>query len=488
MFRRILAAVLACAVSGTVSLTACADSESTAEAGGQEIEYIYSDIAEKQVNGNALYEEILAKQIVFYSNISNGAVIGYSVDLDLPDTITVLMEKDGEKIEYDHGETIEEPGKYSLTMMVSGEDLLGGKPNEIYYGLFRFWIADIPVESVSEYGSYEAPYTEESYDGDYESSESTVSSESPADDPGSVEAVPDSPADGSDSSAPTDGGDADQSEPGGEETEFILPETDSAVGLSQYAESQGIRAFTDNGTEFYSSVPAGTAAAAPVRLDITADAEFLLLKNGEEQTGFDFGRAVTEKGEYKLLVTDSESGEPAEFCFTIIGENVRELTKYTVPDGCVIEKAAHGKIEIRANGNSADLGSEGEYSFDISCGAYEFTESFTLDNTPPEFTVNGLDQNGKSYGGNVFIELVSDDVDGYTIMLDGKPARNSLSLSDAGKYTVVVYDRAGNSSAQSFEIIYQMDGMAVVSIILVGALVIAGVVFFIITRKKFTIR
>ena len=498
MFRRILAAVLACAVFGTVSLTSRAESESTAEESTQETEYIYSDIAEKQVYGNALYEEILAKQIVFYSNIPNGAVIDYAVTLDLPETISVAMEKDGEKTEYKPGEAIEAPGKYSLTMTVGGDELLGGKENEVYYGLFRFWIIEAPLDSYPAYSSYEARYTEEAYTESFESSEnadvsevpdsseSADSSESVPADPVSGEAAPDSPEDGGDGSDPTDGGD--EAQPDTDGSAFILPKNDGAVRLTQYAESGGIRAVTDNGTEFFCSVPAGTASAGPVTLDVSQDAEYRLLKNDEEQSDFNFGSPITEKGEYILLVTDGDSEEPAEFRFSIIGENVSGLTEYTVPDGCVIVNAAFGKIGIRSNGNSAALGSEGEYSFEISCGAYKFTEKFTLDNTPPEFAVNGLDESGKSTGGTVFIELISDDVDGYTVFLNGKPVQSSLSLSEPGRYTVVVYDKAGNSSAQDFEIVYQMNGMAVVSIILAGALVAAGAVFFILTRKKFSIR
>lgn len=499
MFRRILAAVLACAVFGTVSPLSRAESVSTAEESAQETEYIYSDISEKQVYGNALYEEILAKQIVFYSNIPNGAVIDYAVVLDLPETISVAMEKDGEKTEYNPGETIEAPGKYSLTMTVGGDELLGGKENEVYYGLFRFWIIDIPPDSYPEYSSDESQYTDNDYTESVENSENADIDEVPDDgesadsdesvpaDTVSGEAAADSTEDGGDGSDSADSGDESQSDTN-DSAGFVLPKNDSAVKLTQYAESDGIRAVTDNGTEFFCSVPAGTAAVGPVTLDVSQDAEYRLLKNDEEQADFDFGSPVTEKGEYSLLVTDGDDGEPAEFRFSITGENVSGLTEYTVPDGCVIVNAALGKSGIRSNGNSVDLGSEGEYSIEISCGAYKFTEKFTLDNTPPEFAVNGLDENGKSIGGTVMIELISEDVDGYTVFLNGKSVQSGLSLSEPGKYTVVVYDKAGNSSAQDFEIIYQMNGMAVVSIILAGALVAAGAVFFILTRKKFSIR
>ena len=74
------------------------------------------------------------------------------------------------------------------------------------------------------------------------------------------------------------------------------------------------------------------------------------------------------------------------------------------------------------------------------------------------------------------------------VYLNKEPYKNTLQLTDPGEYTVIFYDKAGNATTQSFEIIYQMDGMAIVAVVLGGALVVAGLVFFIITRRKFTIR
>ena len=143
MFKKILAAALACAVFGTVSLTSFAESgENPAQSAEStpKIEYIYSEIVENKIQSHSIYEEIIAKQIVFYSNVSNGAVIEHSVELDLPETVTVTLEKDGKKSECKSAEKFDETGKYSLTLMVEGKDLLGGSENEVYYGLFRFWI------------------------------------------------------------------------------------------------------------------------------------------------------------------------------------------------------------------------------------------------------------------------------------------------------------------------------------------------------------
>ena len=482
MFKKILAAALACAVFGTVSLTSFADTgekPAQSDESAQKIEYIYSEIVEKRIPSRNLYEEILAKQIVFYSNIANGAVIEHSVELDLPETVTVSMEKDGKKSEYKHGEKLEEPGKYSLTMMVEGKDLLGGNENEVYYGLFRFWITEPSEESNSDESSDDE---DSEYSEDSEDESSDISGESGESDY----------SDSSDASSDSSGGEGEKpSNPDDKDTEeqgILLPKTDKASLLSQYATSEKIRVVTDGGTKFYSNIPAGMKTTNNVKLEYPDDIEYELLKDGEEQTSYAFGNELTEDGEYTLLIYDGDDENPAKFEFTIIGKYAGAITQYVVPDGCKIEKAMFGKNEIRANGNSVDLGTEGEYTFDISCGIYKWTESFTLDNTPPQFKVNGLDDEGKAQGVTVFIEFLSDDIDDYTIIKDGDPVRKSLELTDAGKYYVTVYDKAGNSFSQTFDIIYQMNAMAIVAVILGGVLIIAGVVFFIITRKKFNIR
>ncbi len=475
MFKKFLTAALCCAVFGTVSLTAFAESGETASESQQKIEYIYTEIAQNRVN-STLFEEIIAKQIVFYSNISNGAVIDYPVTLDLPETVSVTVDKDGKKSEYTRGEPFEEPGKYSLTLMVEGKDLLGGSEDEVYYGLFRFWITEKSEEGDSDGESSDIEDSESSEDSEFSSGDSSE----------------DISSDGSDTSSDSSGGEGEKpSNPDDKDTEeqgILLPKNDKASLLSQYATSEKIRVVTDGGTVFFSNVPAGTVTTNNVKLEYPDTIEYELLKDGEEQTSYAFGNALTEDGEYTLLIYDGDDENPAKFGFTIIGEYAGSITQYAVPEGCEIEKAMFGKNEIRANKTFVDLGAEGEYTFDISCGIYKWTESFTLDNTPPEFKVNGLDSEGKAQGVTVFIELISDDIDTYTIIKDGETIKKTLELTDAGKYYVTVYDKAGNSFSQTFDIIYQMNGMAIVAVVLGGALIVAGLVFFIITRKKFNIR
>ena len=482
MLKKILAAALACAVLGTTPLVASAesydDSSAQSDDNEPEINYIHSDIEERQIPSYGLYEEIIANQVVFYSNVQNGAIIEYPVNLDLPETVSVSVDKDGKKYNYTVGEPFEEPGRYSLTLTVEGKDLLGGKENEVFYGLFRFWIMENSGESNPDGDSSEDWNSSDDWDSsDFESSgDSSDSSEFSSD------------IDGSSSG---NSGDSDNpSNPDGpaSETGTLLPETDKAAGLSQYVIEKKIRIVTNRGTELFCNIPAGMTTSNVVQFELPDTAQYKMLVNGEEVENFEFNKSISARGEYKLQIFDGDSENPAEFSFTIIGKNTREITQFTVPNSCRIDSATFNKMQIRTNGNSVDLGSEGAYTFDVYCGDYYMSESFTLDNTPPEFVVNGIDENGKANGGTVFIELVSDDIDDYAVYLDRKPYKKTLELTEAGKYGIIVYDKAGNSSTQEFEIIYKMDTMAIVAVILAGALVVGGIVFFIITRKKFNIR
>lgn len=483
MLRKFLAAALACAVFGTASLAAYADAPKTSSANSAESEtqFIYSEISEKSLSGYSLYEEILANQIVFYSNVANGDIADHSVTLDLPETVEVEAEKDGKKIEYTSGKAFEETGKYALTLKVKGSDLLGGNENEVYYGMFRFWIVEPAEEEQDNYNDYD---DYDDYDGeDYPEEPSDNSDDNNSENVGDSEINPSDNVSDSEVENTSESAEAESEDKG-----TLLPPTDKASGLSQYAQNEEIRVVTEKGTEFFCNIPAGFTTVNSVRLELPEKAICQMLKDGEEIADFDFSSNITEIGEYTLLITDGDSANPSEFSFTIIGSYVKELTNYSVPKGCRIENAMLNNAEIRANETSVDLGEEGEYNFDIFCGDIYFVESFTLDNTPPEFTVNGLDAEGKAYGGVVTLELVSEDIDTYSITLNGEPCRRSLELSDTGVYTVSVFDKAGNVSTQSFEIVYRMDGMAILTIVLAGALVVAGVVFFIITRKKFIIR
>ncbi len=499
MLRRFLASAVACAVFVATSLSAFSASvnssplESTQPVeSAPEIEYIYSDISENMM-AYGIYEEIFANQIVFYSNVANGSITNKPVMLDLPKTVKVSMEKDGENLDYTYGKEISVPGRYVLTFKVNGADLMGGSQGNIYYSLFRFWIVQEASNTDNSSGN----------SGNYENS--TVS---PTPDVSETSEIPDNSdmlenpdtSENPDNPENTDASDNqdnpdDTDNPSGETGEEIfvgeieIPyATGSARLLRQYAASTRIHVVTERGVEFFTNIPAGMYTTNGVEFTFLDSVTSKLIKDGVE-VQYRAGTKIQEKGEYTLQIFDGGTENPASFSFTIIGSAVNSMIRYSVPEGCKIESGSFNGIDIRTPENNIELGAEGKYAFRIACGNYTFDEAFTLDNVPPEFLLIGVDENGEAHNGKVTIELVSEDIDYFEVVLNGEMlTKKSVEITEPGEYTITVYDKAGNTGVRTFELFYRMDVMAVITVILLVAALIAGVVFFIMTRRKFVIR
>lgn len=448
--------------------------QAVTEEAAPETEYIYSDIKETYDSYYRLYEEVFANQIVFYSNAANGAMVEIPVNIDLPANVTAELSINGEPAEFREGETYTREGQYTLTLKADGASLVGGRENQVYYGFFRFRI--MRAQETSAPTEETQPSTEEYWVIDDDGNGNVTASTSRADPETSEpqEATADSEPEPTTDSAGTS-----------DTAEVTSPPSDTTGGMSAQVRDDKVLLTTENGTQFYSSVPPGTLSAGSVELMFLDNVDYDVV-NGD---GASLGQLTTigDRGKYTVRVFDGDV--PAEFRFDVIGGAVRGLTEYSVPEGCEIISATFDGSQIRSETHRAALGKDGTYRFEISYGSYSFTEEFVLDNVVPEFALEGLDEDMKSIGNTVYIRLVSEDIADYSITKNGEPVKKkSLELTEPGYYTVTVYDAAGNFTSQSFQIVYRMDAMAVITIILGAAIVIAGIVFFIRTRKKFIVR
>lgn len=462
-----------CAALSGLLLTVPASAESTETAPAPavtaesepETEYIYSDIRETYDSYYRLYEEVFANQIVFYSNAANGAMVEVPVKIDLPANVTAELSINGEPAEFHAGEIYTQEGQYTLTLKADGAGLVGGRDHQVYYGFFRFRIMK-PAETSAQTEEAAQPSTEEWVIEDGGNGSATASTtQTPAETREPQEAA---------------------SESGGtqETAEITAPGVDSSGEISAQVQDNKVLITTENGTQFYCSVPPGTISAGSVELMFLDNVDYDVV-NGD---GTSLGQltSIGDRGKYTVRVYDGAS--PTEFSFEVIGGAVRGLTEYTVPEGCEITSATLDGNMIRSEKRRAALGRDGTYSFGIAYGEYNFTEEFVLDNVAPEFALEGLDENMSAQGGTVYIRMISEDISDYSVTRDGEPVEKSYELTEPGEYTVTVYDAAGNFTTQSFRIVYRMDAMAVVVIIMGAAIVIAGIVFFIRTRKKFIVR
>ncbi len=486
MIKKLISIIFACIAAASVSLGAYA------AAADQKLNYIHTEIQQSYIADYMLFEQILYGQIVFYTNIANGAITSDGVVIELPANVETRFERDGVEIPFTNKAEITQLGSYSLTIIAKGEDLLGGAKNDCYYGLFRFRIME-RTES-SAYPSIEVTEWESSPTQESESqpAEQTEDSSAPADTQESnpVQTAesqpPQTDAGGSQSTSAAATGTTASGGAANAPAEEV-PVGDTSLIKQEPAESN-IRLTTKAGTEIFTNIPAGISTSGKVSFTFSSDVQYKLYRDGAQLSGYISDDSIVGVGKYQLFIYDGSGDLPAEFDFEITGQAVSGITKYTLPSGCTVSRALYEGNMIRSNRSSVDLGSEGTYTVEIAYGEYSFTETFVLDNTPPEFGFDRVAE-GIAEGGTVTLLLQSDDVERYEIYLDGVLVETkSRTMSDPGVYTVKVYDTAGNMSEQSFQLVYRMNAMAVVVILLLAAVIIAGVAFFVISRKKFIVR
>ncbi len=482
MIKKLISIIFACIAAMSVATAACAQPA---------LNYIHTDIEQSYIPDYGLYEQIMCGQIVFYTNISNGDITSDAVVIELPANVETVFERDGVETAFTNKARITKLGSYSLTVIAKGEDILGGAANDRYYSLFRFRIMERtestppPAIDVNEWESTgsDAP--------DYEEQPATQPEQPTAEAAQPTEEAAQPPQTESTGTPPSTTASAAGTTASGGEAE-TAPAEEAPLGdtslIKQEPTETNIKLTTSAGTEIFTNIPAGMTTSGKVSFTFGSDVQYKLYRDGTELTSYNADDNIVGAGKYQLFVYDGSGDLPAEFDFEITGQSVAGITKYTVPKGCTVSRALYEGNMIRSNSTSVDLGSEGTYTIDITYGDYAFTETFVLDNTPPQF---GFDRvvNGIAEGGTVTLLLQSDDVERYEIYLDGVLVETkNRAMSDPGMYTVKVYDAAGNMSQQSFELQYRMNTMAVVVILLLAAVVIAAVAFFVISRRKFIIR
>lgn len=532
MKKRIFSAVLACATAAALSLGAHATTASTAKPDSEavqevELNYIHTDIEENYIKRYNLYEQVMYGQIVFYTNISNGDIVSKGVKVELPAELETIFERDGKEIEFVNNEEITEIGSYSLTVIAKGEDILGGKENDRYYGLFRFRILEDDGYSVDPDEDYtegdtihiedlggeetdvsEGPVTDDTYEAPddavpSESEESTESIESTeSDDPWADDSAEDSqpdekpddePADDTESGADS-GGDAGSDDPDGGDDDNAAAEDDSEAPegdrslIRAVGTDDGIKLVTKAKTEFFTNIPPDMKTTGDVTISTAADVQYKLYRNGKLVEDYDLRDEISKEGSYQFFVYDGSGTYPAEFDFEIGRRYVAGLTKYEAAKGVRIINALYEGNKIRSTPFAVELGNDGTYTIEMSYGDHEWKETFVLDNTLPDVGFKGV-KGGRSPGGPVEIRLKSDDIESYEVYLDGKKIKvKKLTLTEPGEYVVKVYDRAGNLTEKNFIIEYRMNEMGIIVIVLLCAIVVAGVVFFIRCKKKFIVR
>ena len=426
-----------------------------------------TSLSESYRDDYKIYEEALGGVYTIYANITNGGVTNRPVVIDVPRGVGTSMKKDGVAIPFVTKQKITEEGAYVLEFFVgSDEDSMASFSEQTYLrAKFRFRIQNSSgVDGVVGEGDFE--------EGPDELTDKLLRGELPED------MMNEEPEEVS----------------GNEAVNAELPTEapPDAELVSVWDEATGYYLNTlKTGETFYTSLPNGSLSNEPVTIQDSQELEFTAYKDGKEFEDFKPGEALNVAGSYAIYVSKSEDagflqsypfGKPA-FRVRIISGVVPDIGMITAPYGVSVRNVRFNGLDSNedmfVNSNTVHIDRNGDYeiTFDDAAGSREV--SFTLDNEQPVFSVDVKPNEAK-------ITYYSNDVSRCVLYRGGKVESEALMLdrvTKAGKYNLVVYDKAGNSSSSEFTVRYRINAAAVIAIVAVAGL-IAGVIIYVVRMKK----
>ena len=178
-------------------------------------------------------------------------------------------------------------------------------------------------------------------------------------------------------------------------------------------------------------------------------------KDGK-QYGYSAGEAITEEGFYTATITDAY-GNSKTISFLIVSPEAKTSIDYELGKGCDI-------VSVTKDGKT-------------------YSVTLRLDTTPPEITLNGVEDRG-TVDGTVTIDSMSEEGT-IEVYKDGKKIDYELGqeLKEYGSYEVVVTDKLGNSRTYNFTLKFQMNAWAITLIVL-GLATAVGVAATIVMKRK----
>ena len=407
------------------------------------------------------YEESMADLFFLYTNVKNGGMTHEPVIIDIPAHVSYSVEKDGLPYEYISKAYISEKGTYVMKLSgIENRELPLSEQVE-YKATFRFRITDEPpveetkaAESASVSGSVTIGNGNVSVE---------LNKEVPIIVPPTTEAVEET-----------------ETEPESiEETEvFAQPEISTAVKRNQnYEKSTGnYLIIMENGMKLTASAPEGYIGPEPVYLSVSEDdAVITNLYKNDELVEFTNNTAISGYGKYRVEM------DGYSYYFTIANK-VNDMDHYPAPTDMKFVEVRFNDEAIALTSNQyVQMQEDGTYSFKMIGKDGEVVESvLTKDTVIPDMAISIVD-------GAAQIQYLSDDITEIELIKDGEvvPGFAGTSITDPGKYTLTIYDDAGNGATASFDLSYQMNIYGILAIVLV-LLSIGGIVGFVIYIKKHT--
>jgi len=410
------------------------------------------------------YELSMADKYFLYANVGNGGMTHEPVTIDIPANVSYTMEKDGLPYEYVSQQYIYAKGTYVMNLMgVENKNAPLSEQKE-YQATFRFRIQDPPPVEESEAAE-----------------ETTSGSESdlifgntdipvigiPETQPAETEEAETKPAEESEAA-----------EGGSDSESAAAPDVPAVVEREQnYEPTTGNYIVTlENGKKLNASVPEGYIGSGSVYLKVSeGDAITTKLYRNDQLVDFVNDSAVTEYGRYRVDV------DGCSYFFTLAYE-VGQMEYYPAPAGMDFTEASlNGEAISLTSDQYVEMKEDGTYAIVMSGDHGErFEVTLIKDTVAPEMIVTASKSAAE-------IQYLSNDIASLELVRNGELVSgfNSTSVTEPGKYTLTIMDKAGNSSTASFTLKYQVNLYGVLAVVLVIA-AIAGLGGFVVYTKKNT--
>ena len=225
-----------------------------------------------------------------------------------------------------------------------------------------------------------------------------------------------------------------------------------------------------------SSVADGMIINNVVSIETDSLTEISLYKDGKIAEIMDLSQ-IDELGNYVLLYGGKHVLE-----FTIVGEYIT-LDYFYTPEGFYVKDVLIDGEPAEYDYNVVPMTTEGVYEVTYVCEATNRTYLFRtcVDRTAPVLTLDELDKKGRAKGP---VDLTDREIGSYVkVVLDGKEVEEQDVLTKSGKYTVTIYDLAGNSTTYNFTIMLYFNMSSTVFMLLILAVVIGVVAYIVVSAK-----
>ena len=259
-----------------------------------------------------------------------------------------------------------------------------------------------------------------------------------------------------------------------EDGEYYLIVEDEAGNNTQF----GFK--IDTKVDYKINVLNGAISNSDVILHSYEDVEIALEHNGALMS-YAPEESIQDEGEYTLTIKDS-NGNMESMNFRII-KHTQKSFNYTPANGVTIDKILRSG-EPMEGGDTLNLTQDGNYSITIWDGEVYYTFNIVIDTTPPQVTLEGV-ENGGTTKSKVKVTSVSEDC---TIIAkrNGEEFKYAIgeSLEELGKYEISFIDSVGNTSTVTFEIVYSLNGAAIALIVVSSFVLVSGAILLVVYRFK----